>query len=76
MFKVFISALDNRTECNLDHKKSRRMADRLEVTATVQRHLNGLKKWAFKNPPKFNKCKQRQYRLWNDWTGSSFAIKI
>lgn len=57
MFKVFTSALDNRTECNLDHKKPGRTADRLEVTATVQRHLNGLKKWAFKNLPKFNKCK-------------------
>jgi len=33
------------------------MTDRMEVTATVQRDLNRLKKWAFKNLTKFNKCK-------------------
>lgn len=33
------------------------MADRLEVTDTVQKALHRLKKWAFKNLMKFIKCK-------------------
>ena len=57
LFQVFISDLDDRTECNLDNAKSGGMTDRMEVTATVQRDLNRLKKWAFKNLTKFNKCK-------------------
>ncbi|PKU27057.1 rna-directed dna polymerase from mobile element jockey-like [Limosa lapponica baueri] len=90
LFNILINGLDDGAEYTLsksaDIAKLGGVADTPNGCANLQRDLNRLEKWAYKNVMKFNKgnCKVlplrrndavHQFRMWTDQMESSFAEK-
>ncbi|GAB0184903.1 hypothetical protein GRJ2_000955600 [Grus japonensis] len=81
LFNVFISDLDDGTQCTLN-----KFADTPNGRAAIQRNIDKLSKWTDRNLIKFSKGKykvlhlgknnpMRQDRLWVDWLESNFTKK-